>query len=297
METLEFRKKREIGEIINGTFAFLRQNWKPLGKSVFIYAAPFAFLGGAFGGLGQSSIPLLGKGDENAIVEELPYILGNFSLLGVFLLASSVMMSGVVYQYIKLYIEKNGRQSSTQEIWEAMRPNLAGYFGYMFVAYLCIIIGFIFCIIPGIYLAIPLTMILAVKTFDNLSLSQSFNRCFYLVNNYWWKTFLVLFVVNLIVGIAGGIASLPTSIISTTINLTSLQQGEDAGYIAKILLVSSSVLSYGISSLLGVVTITATSLQYFNLAEIKEGVGSMQKLEQLGRANEPANEDDFKETY
>lgn len=291
----EFRKSRELGDILNGTFTFVRQNWKPLGRAVFIYAAPFAFLGGAFGGMGQADLSGFSAGYEYRF-DNLTKFVANFSLLGVFLFAAAVMMAAVVYQYIRIYLENGGNEVSSQNIWEAMKPVITPYLGYLLASTLIMMVGFVFCIIPGIYLAIPLSMIIAVKTFENRTLGEAISRCFYLAKNYWWQTFLVLFVVNLITGIAGAAASLPFTIISTVVSITSIESGEGAGLMARALLIASSVISYGVSSLLGVLTMIATALQYFNLVERKEGVGAMQRLDQLGKTAE-ANDSEFEESY
>lgn len=297
-QQFEFRKSREIGDILNGTFTFARQHWKPLGKAIFVYAAPFALLGGAFGGMTQADLGLLqgSRGNEDEILGLLPHFLSNIGLLIVFMLAASIMMAAVVYQYIRLYMEGSGAEISLQDVWEGIKVNLVGYIGYLFVTNLLIGLGLIFCIIPGIYLAVPLTMIIAVKTFENRPLGDAISRCFFLAKNYWWQTFLVLFVINLITGIAGAAASIPFTLISTAINVTSIESGAQAGVLAKVFLIASSVVSYGISSLLGVLSILAAALQYFNLVERKEGVGTMQQLEQLGKPTE-ANDRDFEETY
>lgn len=296
METFEFRKSREIGDIINGTFAFIRQNWYALGKAMLVFVAPFALLAGAFIGLWQSNMAMLNGYDEYDFASNISEIGIGFSLFAVFMLAASVMAMGVVYQYIKLYTEKGDGDISTQEIWEAIKPEILIYTGYLFVSYLIVLLGILFCVIPGIYLLVPLSMVIAVKTFENRSLGDTISRCFFLVKNNWWQTFLALFLVNLIVGIASSIASLPSTIISMSMSLTSLQGGESQNGTVKILLMGASAFSYGVSSLLGAVTIVGMALQYFNLTERKEGAGAMQRIENLGKTEE-VNDDDFAETY
>lgn len=297
-QQFEFRRSREIGDILNGTFTFARQHWKPLGKAVFVYAAPFAFLGGAFGGMTQADLGILqgGRGHEDEILGMLPHFLSNIGLLMVFMLAASIMMAAVVYQYIRLYMESPDAEISLQDIWENIKVNILGYIGFQFVTTLLIALGAIFCFIPGIYAGVPLSMIIAVKTFENRPLGDAISRCFFLAKNYWWQTFLVLLVINLIAGIAGAITSVPFTIISTVINVTSIESGTQAEGLAKIFIIASSVISYGISSLLGVFSILAIALQYFNLVERKEGVGTMQQLEQLGKPAQ-TDDNDFAETY
>jgi hypothetical protein len=295
METFEFRKSREIGDVISGTFAFMRQNWKALGKAMLVFIAPFALLAGAFIGLLQANMSMFNI-ENMGMSSALSEIGAGVTLFMVFILAASVMSAGVVYQYIKLYMKKGGGDISTQEIWEAMKPNLIVYTGYLSVSFMAVFLGILFCIIPGIYLLVPLSMLIAVKTFEERSLGDAMSRCFFLVKNYWWQTFLTLFVINLIVGVAGQIASFPSMMLTVAMGLTTASDGGNPDVTFKILLTVASAFSYGISSLLGVVTIVGIALQYFSLVERKEGKGAMQRIDSLGEVKE-ANDNDFAETY
>ena len=40
-ENIEFKKRRDFGQVINDTFTFMRQNFKPLIKTYFIFCGLF----------------------------------------------------------------------------------------------------------------------------------------------------------------------------------------------------------------------------------------------------------------
>ena len=43
---IEFRKKRELSEIITDSFKFIKQEYKPISKLIFTYVLPFLILYG-----------------------------------------------------------------------------------------------------------------------------------------------------------------------------------------------------------------------------------------------------------
>ena len=53
---IDFRQIRTVGDVLNSTFLFLRQNTEKLGKSLLFYLAPVAALMAIFSTLTQSSL-------------------------------------------------------------------------------------------------------------------------------------------------------------------------------------------------------------------------------------------------
>ena len=50
---IEFAKRRDFGEVLNGTFQFLRQNFKSLGLALLYIAGPFILIQGIITGYYQ----------------------------------------------------------------------------------------------------------------------------------------------------------------------------------------------------------------------------------------------------
>ena len=55
-ERVNFRQVREFAEIINVTFSFIRQNFKPLGKVIIYIVGPFILVSSLVGGFMQESM-------------------------------------------------------------------------------------------------------------------------------------------------------------------------------------------------------------------------------------------------
>ena len=106
---IEFKKQRELGDIISDTFKFLRQEFKPFTKAVFTIAGPFMVL------------YLLAMVFYMYMIGDL-FTFGNaanfqslglfFVTIGVFficLILVYVFANAAALHYIKSYIRNNGK--------------------------------------------------------------------------------------------------------------------------------------------------------------------------------------------
>ncbi|SFU51253.1 hypothetical protein SAMN05216480_105224 [Pustulibacterium marinum] len=69
------------------------------------------------------------------------------------------------------------------------------------------LLGFVLCFLPGIYVAIPLSLVSVVFAFNpNLSVSENIKVCFKIGNNYWFTIFGLVLLSGLLAEFAGLIA-------------------------------------------------------------------------------------------
>ena len=69
------------------------------------------------------------------------------------------------------------------------------------------VIGFVFCVIPGIYLAVAFAVALPVLMSEGQRGRKALGRSGALVRGRWWKTALALLVAGLLAGILSGVVS------------------------------------------------------------------------------------------
>jgi hypothetical protein len=69
------------------------------------------------------------------------------------------------------------------------------------------VIGFVFCVIPGIYLAVAFAVALPVLMSEGQRGRKALGRSRALVRGRWWKTALALLVAGLLAGILSGVVS------------------------------------------------------------------------------------------
>lgn len=102
-QKIEFRKRREVGELVSATFEFIRQNFKPLSLSLLYVGLPLAVLQGVILTLYQSS--LTDAQDTPDVADVFSRVFGLEFFLS--LLLSFVLYGGVsaaIYSFVQRYI-------------------------------------------------------------------------------------------------------------------------------------------------------------------------------------------------
>jgi hypothetical protein len=292
-QKIELRKTRDFSAKINVTFEFIRQNFKPLAKAMLYISGPISIVGGMFMGLYQ----------ENALTAagrlSSPFA-GIFSiwylLAIVFVLLASVCSSVVAVSYVHLYETKSDPQNiEVSEVWEGVKENYFRVLGSTFLVVLAVILGCVLLIIPGIYMAVPLSLIIPVLIIEQRPFSDAFSRCFALITEKWWSTFGLVIVTSMIVGFMGYIFQLPQLVFTLIIAFNGAHESFTAPLWQQIGMMVSSVIATVGTNLLQCVTAIAIVFQFYNLVERREARGLLTKLESFGKAESNPTPND--ETY
>lgn len=288
---IEFKKQRELGEILSDTFAFLRAEFKPFFGTFFKIVGPFlavmivALVAYIYFVGNNVSFMILQTDNEAASLATM-FIVGLVYVLSI--ITVYTMSQSTVLHYIKSY---NAGQGQTD--FETIRREVYGSFwsfiGLGIIVGLSIFIGFIFCILPGIYLYVPLVISFSIMVFDKVGPTDAYNGGFKLVKDEWWITFATLFVVGIILYIAALAFSIPAVIYQW------LKMGIFSGELDAESVLSANtdpfyILFNAVSTiaqfLLNLISIIATALIYFNLNEKKNFTGTFERIESLGKSNE-----------
>jgi hypothetical protein len=214
-QKIELRRTRDFSEKINATFEFIRQNIKPLAKSLIYISGPFILLQGFFNGFYQKQA--LGGGGLNALdifntSSDLVMWLG---LTYVFLLLGYISSIIVVYEFMRLYETKQNPETiDVPEIWEGVKENYLPMLGASFVIFFLVAIGMILLVIPGIYVMVAFSLVAPIMIIERKGMGDALSRCFKLITEKWWSTFGLIIVTSLIVGVMGLIFVIPQSVFS-----------------------------------------------------------------------------------
>jgi hypothetical protein len=284
---IQFKKERELGDILSDTFKFIRENYKPLFKALVKYAGP-VFLLQLFA-LGYYSYVTLGSTSniflENTIDQNFGF---NILLSLLFMILTAVayqaFMYGTIQHCIRSYIENKG-EINVDEVGDGMGQDWSSFLGLGFAVSIMTFIGLIFCFLPGIYLAVPLSLVYSIKTFKQLGFSETISYTFTLIKDNWWITFLTLFVMLIIVYLMSMIFQMPALIYSLTKTFTAVDQGSfaDPSFMFDWVYLVLSIIGSAASNLLyGILAITI-GLIYFNLNEQKNHTGAYESIENLGK--------------
>lgn len=284
-QPIQFRKQRELGDIITDTFKFIRQNFKPLFKNIFKITGPvFVILILAIGyysylGMDIFSNPFL---TETSTIN-VEVLFGSLFILFVSLVVFYVLLYNTVLHYIKSYIENSGEVDPT-EVSRGAKRDFGSMLAVLLLAGIITIFGLFLCFLPGIYLWVPMALAPAMLIFARTSILDSISYSFSLIKDNWWNTFFTLFVITLLVYIISLIFQFPLMIYMFIKALTMSQEGSIANpadlvdWVYVFFNVLSSIFQY----LLSVVGIVASALIYYHLDEKKNATGTYERISNLG---------------
>ena len=279
-QPIELRLLRDFGQIINDSFTFLKENFKPLFKALLIICGFFILvstISTIFTYLKMSSMVGFNVNSYDAQGRPGAYIIS--TLVSLFILVlTQAFINLVTLCYVSVYLQKNNSTPTLAEVW--------GYFKYYFfrvlwsgiIIFLLLVIGFMLCLIPGVYLSPICYLIIPIIVIENSSFRYAFNKSFRLIKNNWWLVFGVIFIMSLIVAVANSIVGIPITIITMGGKFLSLKSFTLPLIILFSILRNILLLAYVLPAI-------AVCMCYFNLAEEKEGTGLMDRIEKLGKSN------------
>ena len=266
MQEIQFKKKREIGDIFTDSFLFLKQEIKPLSKLFVFYVLPFVLVYAVLQVYMQKEI--MGRIDINdpeMFLENLKPIYLNLLIPSFFGLFVNSLLAGTFYTYIDFYIKKGKGNFEIHEITEALFSNSLMVLGAILLLFVITIFGFTMFILPGIYLANTLSLALFIIIFEKKGIGNAFSRSWYLVNKQWVNTFLINLSGLLIIWGTSLFFLIPSMIAGSVITFTGIQQGGTVEYPQWYWLTIG--VSSTISTIFGVISYTFIAFQYFNINE------------------------------
>lgn len=295
--TKEFtlHKIRDFGDIINDTFTYIRVHWKSLGKVFAVYVLSPLIIG----------IILLG-GSLAFSFDDLDNPSNTGAFLGagisifialIFIFFALFMLMGVVYQHIN-YASKGEVPNSFSDFSKGMFGKTFSIWIVSFLIGVVVMIGFFifFAIISSLgsvgatiiafiavyallgFIFVKISLFPVVYFVEGGNASSALARSWELTENYWWFTFGIYIVINIIFSFLSMFAAVPLIILGGVIAFVfgaDFQQdlplifGVLYGsiYFFQIIATSAQFISLGI--------------HYFNLVERKEGDSLTNEINRL----------------
>lgn len=279
---INFKSQRELGEIITDTFKFLRENYKLLFKLILKIAGPMLIILslslGYYYYIGGGN-PFLETGFDDNLWQ---FFLALFILLISFLLFF-VLLQGTVLHFIRSYIENKGNVIEN-EVYTGVKSDFGSLLGVGIIAPILIFFGLVLCILPGIYLWVPLSFCVPLVVFGRKGTIDSIGDSFALIKDNWWMTFLSLFVMALLVYFIGLIFQIPMFVYLLVKMVTVVQEGSAANpeamfdWLYIVLSLIASIAQYLLYSIL----IIATAFIFYNLDEKRNFTGTYEAISNLG---------------
>lgn len=211
---VNFKKVRSLGDMLSDTSKFLRLEWQPFFVTIvkvaivpvlIAIAAAIYFListGSVYG-------DILNVNDVESDF--------NFNFSGIFVPLLAFIFSYIVayalvtvasLSYVKSYIKNKGIVNYG-EIQNDTKEKFWPYVGLFFLIAIIVSIGMLFCFLPGIYLAVVLSLSICILIFQNVGVFDAINDAFTLIKDHWWETFGIIIVIQILVGVIGFVFELP----------------------------------------------------------------------------------------
>jgi len=287
-QLIQFKKQRDLGAILNDTFSFLRHEYKPFFALILQITLPYLIL--FFVGLGfllftvgdfmeivaTGSSPLEGQEMNLLLLIVSTLVLAIAGIL-VFALSNSTTI-----HYIKSYIKNDG-EVNTENVKNNIKETFWSFVGLSILKWIALIVGFMLCFFPGVYLVVPMSVVFCIMVFEKKTAMDAFSDSFKFIKDEWWITFLVLLVIGILIAIIGGVLSIPATIYSYIKmgifsgefdpELNPLEIYKDPVYIVL------NLINYAFRIFLNFITLIATVFIYFNINEKKNFSGTFEQID------------------
>ena len=289
-EAINFKQERDFGDLFNATFSFIGQEFKQLGTAILYFVVPFLLLSaiaGTFYSIHFQQIrqTMDASHDPLAVFSIMESMLGYVGVFALLSMVSTTILFGTIYGYIKLYVEKGPGGFSLNDVWMQVTKNFLRLFLGIFVVGLVIIVGMAFCIIPGIYFWVALSILFCIMMFEEMDFGNSFGRSMKLINKKWWFTFGLLIVTAIMLYILRILISIPAMVIglkSVFSNFGNYHSGEYVMQHFSLSFYIVGTLTNLVTHLLTVIPVVLTAFLYFSVVEKIEKPSLMEKIDQIG---------------
>jgi hypothetical protein len=203
-------------------------------------------------------------------------------LAGLIYAVAFTMLKCTVYGYVKLYIEKGKGEFELNDIWNEVKRNFFPVLGTSIVVGLVIGFGFVFCLIPGIYFGVSLSLIYIILIFEGEGFGNAFSRSFEVVKQKWWLTLGLIIVVYLMIYMISMLFSIPGMIVGLKplfMNLKNLENMEPFAFSTGYYVFNA--ITYLVTYVLMAIPALVLSFHYFSLVEMKDKPSLDEKIDQI----------------
>lgn len=320
----------DLGTILGASFRVLRRNPRPtFGAALLIQGSVYLLLVLVVSGV---TFAALGRVSASTSQNLSEITAGAFGLIGVAAVVPAllaVIAAAIVQGIIVLEVSRGtvGEKLTFRGLWRRAHGRIWALIGWsallilastIIVVVLVVIIvvlaltlgnaGTVAAVLVGvlggfgmlvivIWLNTKLAFVPSALMIERLSLGQAVRRSWTLTSEFFWRTFGILALVSVIIGVAGQVISTPLTVLTPMVNTLIDPQGQN-GPTAAAVIIGSAVLAIVITvvfqSITSVVASATTALLYIDLRIRKEGLDlELSKFLEDRQAGHPDARDPF----
>jgi hypothetical protein len=308
LEKINFRQSRDFGETFNVSIKFLRQNFKHFFQCLIFIAGPFVLISAIAGAfyqskaLNMSSMLRMGGNPFDTILNQFGWLYLIFVLAAIL---ANLALIGTVFAYMITYMENGPQNFTVSDVGKTITKNIGNILAVFFIFTILIIIAL--AIIVGIIalaaMAAPalgillgvaaffglliifppmmwqLSVIYLVKMQEGRGVFESYGRTRVVMKGNFWWTWVIMICATFAVGIIAFIFALPQAIFNIVLTFSHLKSGESETSIS--FLVVATICTF-CSTLLYSGLYVISAFHYYSLAEQKDGIGLMERINEIG---------------
>jgi hypothetical protein len=325
METftaIDLHQTRDFSRKMNATFEFIKQNFKPLTKSILYISGPPMLIASLLMGSMYNDFMrvMMGAAANNDASGFENLVSVSFwlqvVLMVVFFLVSSVLIISTINNYVILYDEKKSNEIEVDEVWLRVRSTFMMYLGTIIqltvlllvtgaalavpifyasqISMAITVLGFMGLFIGFFYVVYGTSFLFFIRGYEKKGFFDSLVRSLYLVRGKWWSTFGLIFILSMIGSTISSIFFIPWYLMVITTTVHNVSTGTSSEPSATFQLISTTLLTlyYLAQMILYAFPYVGVAFQYFNLVERKEARGLMSQIDSIGQADPRASSGD-----
>ncbi|WP_128545667.1 hypothetical protein [Larkinella soli] len=276
--SFQLHRQRDFGQKVNTAFQYIVRHYRSLGLAILAIAGPLAlatsiatriFQTGLVDSLVHRRYSRTGLGGWGVL--SFSYTAPSFWAILFFTLLNNLLVAMVVYRHLLSYEERPDEPITVKGIWSWLEVDFLQVFLTSVASFVLVLAGALFLFVPGIYLAVVLSLGTIVVMREDLSAGEAIRRCFELVRGHWWETGGLLLVMLLIQIVLSNGIGIPLGLLTA-----------GTARIHPVLFILSQSLLILIRSLVSAPLHMAIALHYFHLLDLKEGTGLLDDIESIG---------------
>lgn len=303
---INVRKVRDVGDVLNVTFQFIRQNAMPLGKAILYIGGPAVVISTIIGAIWQ--IFFLQSISGEALTDPLSGAYWTFmgGTMGYAVLIStplSLVGMVVVYGYLKIYPTHGSQPIEVSDVWAVTRQYFFRILGITYAIFLLMGLGFLINIIPCagsivflggmIYMLVVWSIMYPMYFVEDIGFTAAMKRSRTLIKGHFWESFAVLFIAWVVMAILMMLIYIPAIVLGVFQGVFAVDIGALPTY-------NVSTALFGLIGGIGMtmlyaIPIVAATFQYFSLVEQKDRVGLRERVERIDQTDTPVAPDQAEE--
>ena len=274
---VDLLKTRKIGEVVDDSVLFFKQNYRALLKAYFYICGIFWLAGIVSAMFNQTQMSQLQARGES--VFSLTFILTFILVFVNYTLTALTTLS-----YVSLYQQDSSKPPTVEEVWSYVKYYILRIFGCSVVLLIVNALGFLLCIFPGIYLIPVNLLIITVMVIENGGIRYSYDKTRQLLRNSWWQLVSALLIVTFINVAAILLICIPVAIVVMLLFFFAHVNLDNAALLAVSFTLSFAQIFY-------ILPIIVVAISYYSFNEQLNDNSMLQRINMIGITTPTDNND------